>query len=172
MNAKRIRQHGLAGPQIRFEERVLNGEFTKIIARLDSAPEPRNAWYSRQRRDGRVPHPAHDAVLYCRSAMHAAIETGDTSVIDDTRLQIVNYFERCMAAAIDVGAPLTERVTVADVVAEECEAISAVVAAKDAPSAGALATAREKMRRMIDGAQKYLRMADTEERRNSAGIRW
>jgi hypothetical protein len=162
---KQLRVGGLATPQIKFEERVLNGAFLKCAAALPNGrPAPRHAWDNRAREDGRVPHPCHDAILLLRGAMHAAIESGDHLVVRQTRLEIESYFDQCMNAAVDVGTVLTEEVSVADVINVECEAVSALALANETQSPGALDQAREKMWSAIDRAGNYLRMLDARRR--------
>lgn len=171
-NLKSIRRSGLATAQDRHEQRALTDSYLKIVAALPRRPEPRAHWDGRARGDGRVPHPAIDGVVACRAAVRAAIETGDAAIVRATRLAVEAYFDGCMAAALDVGAPLTECVTVADVVSEECEAIQALSVARETGSPGAKDLACERLRRANDRAEMYVLATERERRRplNAVGL--
>ncbi len=169
--AKQLRETGLATLQVRYEQRVLNGEFLKCASALPNGrPFPRHAWDSRARADGRVPHPCHDAILLLRTAMHAAIETGNAEIIEATGLFIEAYFDQCRDAALDVGAVLTSDVSVADVISVECEAVSALAVANETQSPGAIDQARESMWKAMGRAGRFLRSADSQRRRNAQTV--
>lgn len=171
-NAKQIRKLNLSSAQIRFEERVLNGAFLKIAARLPRRPEPRTSWDNRARADGRTPHPSHDAVLLARQAMHDAIETADATIILVTRLAIEAYFQQCAEAAVDVGTVLVDDVAVTEVVSSQCRALDTVVAANQDPSPSSIDQARSSLQLSLDRCGGYLRSLNTRRRADTQfGIR-
>lgn len=160
MPSKQIRRTGLRTPQTRYEQNVLNGAFIRCAASLPHGrPQPKHVWDARARLDS-IPHPAHDAVLYTREAMRDAIESGDPSVIRDTRLAIESYFAQCGEAAVSVGAAVTEHADVAEVVREECDAVSAIVAASESQSSGLWDVARQKAMSAMDRLAAFTRDAN------------
>jgi hypothetical protein len=148
-------------------QRALTDAFLACAGALHRRPEPRHAWDSRARGDGRAAHPANDAVILCRGAMHAALETNDPLVIRQTRLAIEEYFDLCADEATNVGAALIDQPTITDVVTSDCEAVAAIVAANESQSLGALANAKRKARSAADALVRWLSTADSAQRTSS-----
>jgi hypothetical protein len=157
--------------RLRAERTALREAFMRTVAALPKRPEPSDPWDCRGRGSNKAEHPCVKGVDLCRAAYRDAVATRNPETIRLTRLHVEAYWAECCEASLDVGGAVELAPAVSDVVREECEAVSAIVAANESKSPGALDVARQKVATMIDGAGAYLRAVNARTRQATAGVR-
>jgi hypothetical protein len=157
--------------RLRAERTALREAFMRTVAALPKRPEPSDPWDCRGRGSNKADHPAIKAVALCRAAYRDAVATKDTDTMRLTRLAIEAYWAECCEASLDVGAVVELAPAVSDVVREECEAVSAIVAANETKSPGALDYAKQQVREALDSGAAFLRGLNARTRQAAAEAR-
>lgn len=113
----------------RVAERRLRTLFLAIPKDLPTRPEPRHVFDNVARASNPLPPRGVDLLAVYRTAMAAAIATGDVQVIESTQFQIIAFHDELLAQAL-ADSPLLSKVSFRDIacsaIEETAEALTAI----------------------------------------------